>query len=305
MFIIRTGLPYYLLVLNALSKDIPKQQIINVGKNIEVAVDKVRYAPVFGAYYLVITEYQKGQAYWKIIKQLYQKSYIELVITVHTKEQFRNLITKSEDSKFKFKIYDSYSASKRDRNIYIVQMMKSYNPDVVLSNAVLDAIRERLRGYSYEINGYLQQLAWTELTVKNVQKIIPKKDILTTASFGWLLYTGGISVAEADLFIMKYKYYPQALKESLLKYNNKLLAVLPYYTSGEFTEYNYEKFCIDNKKIVPSKFVGQTYLDIFKVMSIEKFYLIDDMLSKIGTESRYNDILLLYKIIRLVRGEMC
>lgn len=302
MYIIRIGMPYYLLIIDALAKGIPSQQVINVGANIELVSEKVKYAPVFGAYYLVITEYQKGQTYWRIVKELANKSYIKLIITVRTKEQFRNLITKAEDGKFDVKIYDSYKASKRDRNMYIVKMLKSYNKDVIISKSVLDAIRERLYGYSFEVNGYLNQLAWSNLTVANVYKIIPKKNILTTASFGWLLYTGEISIVEADRFLLRYKYYPYAISESLKRYTDKLLAVLPFYLKGEFTEYNYEKFCSENKKLIQSQYVAKTYLDIFKVLSIERLYLIDSMLTSIG-DNRINDILILYKVIRLIRGE--
>lgn len=302
MYIIRIGMPYYLLIIDALAKGIPSQQVINVGTNIELVNEKVKYAPVFGAYYLVITEFQKGQTYWRIVKELASKNYIKLVITVRTKEQFSNLITKAEDGKIDFKIYDSYKASKRDRNMYIVKTLRSYNPNVKLSKSALNAIRERLYGYSFEVNGYLQQLAYTNLTVATVQKIIPKKSILTTASFGWLLYSGEISVAEADSFLLRYKYYPYAISESLKRYTAKLLTVLPFYIKGLFTEYNYEKFCAENKKLIQSQYVAKTYLDIFKSLSAERLYLIDGLLNSIG-DNRINDIFILYKVIRLIRGD--
>jgi len=304
MIIIRTGPPYYLLIIDKLSNDIPKTQILNAGKDIESVLPKVQYAPIFGAYYLVILEYQKGQQFWKELKEIESIDYVKLILTTKTKDDFNTVINKSESSKFDYWVYDSYKASKRDKNIYIIKTIKSYNNSVILSNEIIDVIRKRLNGYSYEINGYLQQLAFvSDLSSKNIMKLIPKKNVLTPASFGWMLYSGDLSIKEADAIIYRYKYYPHVLIESIKKYTDKIIDIIPYYLSGEFTEYNYEKFAANNKKLISSQFIALTYLDIFKIISIERLYKISAMLNN-SNGDRVSDILLLYKVVRLITGNI-
>lgn len=302
MFVIRTGPPYYTLVLDALMKSIPKQQVFTVGKDIELAKPKVQYAPIFGAYYLVIAEYQKGKAFWQIVKELENKKFVKLVLLTKTKEEFLTIITKAEDSKFECKNYDAYKASKKDKNLYIVKTLKSFNKDVEIKVSVLDAIRERLQGYNHEINGYLQQLAWLPLNVATVRKVIPKKSMLTVASFGWMLYDRKITVEEADALVLRYRYYPSILGESLKKQTEKLLTLYSFYIKGEFTESNYDSFVANNKKLVPTSYNAKNYLAVFERISLDRMYHIDSLLSDMGKGSRVSDILILYKATRLIGG---
>lgn len=302
MYIIRTGPPYYTLVIDALTKRIPKQQVFTVGKDIDIAKEKVKYAPIFGAYYLVIAEYQKGKAFWQTVKELEVKKYVKVVLLARTKEEFLTVIAKAEDSKFEFKVYDAYKASKEDKNYYIVKTLRSFNKDIVISKTVLNEIRERLQGYNHEINGYLQQLAWVPMTIANVRKIVPKKSMLTVASFGWMLYDRKITIEEADALILRYRYYPTVLGDSLKKYTEKLLTLYHSYIKGDFTELNYDEFITTNKKLVPNPYSAKTYLSIYERLSIDRLYQIDTMLSEIGKSGRLNDILVLYKLVRLIGG---
>lgn len=302
MYIIRTGPPYYTLVLDALMAKIPQQQVFSVGKVIDLAKEKVKYAPIFGAYYLVIAEYQKGKAFWAVVKELENLSHVRLVLLTRTKEEFLTVTTKAEDSKFETKIYDAYNASKKDKNFYIVKTMKSYNPEIQITVPVLDEIRERLQGYNHEINGYLQQLSMLPLNVATVRKTIPKKSMLTVATFGWMLYDLKISIAEADALILRYRYYPVVLCDSLKKHTEKLLVLYRYYLQGEFTELNYDKFIASNKGLVASPYTAKNYLAIFERISIDRMYRIDALLSDVGKVGRVNDILILYKVVRLIGG---
>lgn len=302
MFIIRTGPPYYNLVIDALMNKIPKQQVFIVGKDIELAKDKVRYAPIFGAYYLVIAEYQKGKVFWQIAKELEGRAYVKLVLLTRTKEEFLTVTTKAEDSKFEYKIYDAYKASKKDRNYYIIKTLKGFNKDVIITTPVLNEIRERLQGYNHEVNGYLQQLAWLPLSVATVRKTIPKKSILTVASFGWMLYDRKLSLEEVDKFLLRYQYYPTILKEPLKKHTDKLLNLYPSYIRGEFTEINFDDFIAANKKLIASQYTAKSYLAVYERISIDRLYQIDSILSEIGQGSRVNDVLLLYKAVRLIGG---
>ncbi len=302
MFVIRTGPPYYTLVLDALMTKIPKQQVFTVGKDIEIAKDKVKYAPIFGVYYLVVAEYQKGKAFWQIVKELEGKTYVKLVLLTRTKEEFLTVTTKAEDSKFEYKSYDAYKASKKDKNYYIVKTLKGFNKDVVITVPVLNEIRERLQGYNHEINGYLQQLAWLPLNVATVRKTIPKKSMLTVASLGWMMYDRKISIAEADALILRYRYYPSVLGESLKKHTEKLLTLYTFYIKGEFTELNYDEFITANKKLVANPYTAKNYLAVFERLSLDRMYQIDSLLSEIGKGGRINDILILYKAVRLIGG---
>lgn len=302
MFIIRTGPPYYNLVIDALTQKIPKQQVFTVGTDIDIAKEKVKYAPIFGAYYLIIAEYQKGKAFWQVVKELEDKKYVRLIVLTRTKEDFLTVAAKAEDSKFEFKLYDAYRASKKDKDLYIVKTLKSFNKDIVVPRSVLDEIRERLQGYNHEVNGYLQQLAWIPVTVANVRKVIPKKSMLTVASFGWMLYNKKISIADADALILRYRYYPVVLGDSLKKYTEKLITLYHPYIMGEFTEINYDEFITTHKKLVPSHYSAKTYLSIYERISIDRLYQIDCMLCEIGKSTRVNDILILYKVVRLIGG---
>lgn len=304
MYNIRTGPPYYNLILMALQKGIPPQQVINVGKDIETASERVKYAPIFGAYYLVIAEFRNNKGYWQIVKELEAKSYIRLVLLTRTKDDFMLVNTKAEKSKIQIKVYDSYKASVKDKNTYIMLMLQKYNPDIKVNKSSLDAIRERLNGYTHEVNGYLQQLAWMPLTAASIRKIIPKKDNLTVASFNWMLYGGKITLAEADEFILRYRYYPQVLGETLKKYTEMLLGLYRLYIKGEFTELNVDEFAAINKKTIPNVYAAKSYLDIFSRMSIDRLYQIDSMLSEMDNYNKVKNVLILYKVVRLVGGKI-
>lgn len=303
MIVIRTGPPYYNLIIDALSSKIPKQQVLSVGKDLEIAVDTVKYAPIFGAYYLIIWEYQKGKTYWQTLKDILSKPYVKVIILTRTKDDYLTVIAKSEKSSFEIDIhYDSYKASVKDKNVYIKRVILEHNPKAKLTKTAINTIRERLSGYSVEVNGYLQQLAWLPLTSDNIKKIIPKRSMLTPASFGWMLYDRKISIAEADELILRYQYYPYVLIESLKKYNDKLLKMFPYYLHGDFTEINVDEF-VSSTKLIQNSLVAKSYLEVYERISIERLYQIDSMLSG-DTSSRISNILTLYKIVRLVGGKI-
>lgn len=302
MLIIRTGMPYYNLIIDALSKKVPNQQIFNVGTDLFSVKDNLKYAPIFGAYYLVIAKYDKSQAFWKMIREIEQCDYVKLLLMVYTKDQLKTSILKADNMKLTVAVYDSYKASKRDRNMYIVQKLYEYNSDVKVSNANLDLIRTRLYGYSIEVNSFLQQLARSPINRKSILKIIPKKSIISNSSFGWLAYSGDVSLKELDTFILEHKYYPYGASDSLKKYTDNLISLFPYYLSGRFTECNYEKFIKENNKIINNVYTARTYLEIYSRVSIEKLYRISSMLEDVSFNNRTKSILIIYKVIRLIRG---
>lgn len=300
MYLIRTGPPYYNLIIDALSSKIPKQQVLSVGKEIELAEDTVKYSPIFGAYYLVICEYQKGKVFWQHVKDILSKKYVKLIILTRTKDDYLTIVAKAEKSNIEIKIcYDSYKASVKDRNIYIQRTLLGYNPKIKLNKTIVDTIRERLHGYTSEVNGYLQQLAWLPLTASNIKKIIPKKSMLTPASFGWMLYDKKISIEQADELILRYQHYPIVLFDSLKKYTEKLLDLYPYYIHGSFTDLNVDEF-VATSKLIQSSFVAKNYLDVYERLSIDRLYKIDMMLEL--SNNRVADILTLYKTVRLIIG---
>ena len=221
---------------------------------------------------------------------------------VKNKEEMLNMIAKAEAANMKYHLYDSYKASKNDRNIYIVKKLREYNPDIKLNKTLLNTIRERLNGYSLEINGYLQQIALRNLSVAEIRKVIPKKNILNASSVGWLLYSGDVSLKDVDSLIYDYKYYPRALIDSISRYTDKLIKVIPYYVKGEFNSYTYERFIVSHKDIVNTVYAAKTYLEIFSRISVERIYKIDGLLKDTGND-RLKDVLVLYKCARLIKGE--
>jgi soluble P-type ATPase len=302
MFIVRIGPPYYQLVIDSLSNGIPQQQVFNINKDVESVVDRVKYRPIFGKYYLVIASYVKGKSFWQTVKTLEEKEFIKVIVYTHTKEEFMTMISKAEDTKFDIKVYDSYKASKQDRNVYIIRTLKKLNKDIRLTQSGVDLIRQRLYGYTIEVNGFLQQLAFSDMTQKSISKIIPKKSLLTTNSFGWMMYDNKVSLAEADEFIQRYRYYPMPLVESLKKYTEKLLNIYSYYLKGEFTEVNYDEFIVNHKDLISSQFAAKNILVIFGKISIERLYQIYSMLQSADSQNRMECILILYKCVRLIGG---
>ena len=163
-------------------------------------------------------------------------------------------------------------------------------------------ICDRLSGYSSEVNGFLHQLALSSINATTIQKIIPKRSILTVASFGWLIYDKKISLIEADAFIQQYKYYPMPLIESLLKYTEKLLKLYGYYIKGEFTDINYESFVVEHKKLITSQYNAKNILLVFERLSMERLYKIYSMLCDVNPYNRFECILILYKVVRFIGG---
>ena len=302
MIIIRTGPPYYNLIIDALQRKIPSQSVFNAGKDLSSVQEKIKYVPIFGTYYLVITDYVNNRNQWKLLKDMDSKTFVKIVLLTRTSEDFMNACIKCDKSKIVFKVYDSYKASVRDRELYIMQVLRSFNPDVKMSKTALKTIRERLYGYTTEVNIYLQQLAYLPLTEKTIKKIIPKKNKLTLAGFSWMLYAGKVSLIQADDFIMRYKYYPQALAEVMLKYTDNLLDLYKYYINGEFTELTLDTFVTNNKKLIPSIYAGESHLKTFERLSYDRLCQISILLSEVDNLNKTKGVLNLYKSVRLICG---
>lgn len=302
MVIIRLGPPYYQLVIDKMSKGIPSQQIFKVDKDISIAEAKTKYAPIFGRFYLVQLSYSKDKSFWQSLRNLIKRDYVRIILFVKTKEDLLTAIAKSEDAKLPIQIYDSYKASRADKELYIKKTLLSYNPDIKITPSNVKLICDRLSGYSSEVNGFIHQLALSPINTTTIQKIIPKRSILTVASFGWLIYDKKISLIEADTFIQQYRFYPMPLIESILKYTEKLLKLYGYYIKGEFTDINYESFVVENKKLITSQYNAKNILLIFERLSMERLYKIYSMLCDVNPYNRFECILVLYKVVRLIGG---
>ena len=304
IIIIRTGPPYYNLILDKLEKQTPKQYVFRFDKGVpaEEVASKVEYSPIFGKYYLILLEYTKGSAFWKMLKNIAVKKYIHTVIFCKSSEDYITAVTLSSQHKLETVHYDSYKASILDKNRYIAMKLTEFNPDIQLTSGVITTIRKRLFGYATEINGFLQQLAWmTPLTQKIIHKVIPKKETLTSTTFGRQLFLGKLELYKFDALVLRYRYYPKALLVSLETYMKRLMKCYLPYIEGKYTEANHTEFLADHGKDygLTSEFIAKEILFIYSRFSYEKLSAINAKLAEAGN-NKSEDILILYTLIRII-----
>lgn len=300
MYVIRTGPPYYNLLIKKLEQDLPKQQVITVMDNYDEAKEKMTYVPIFAPYYLVSMYYKRGREFWKFVYWCAEQEHIKLVILCNKKDDYTTVLSLCEQHNISTIQYDSYLASKRDKNRYITHMIYQLNPKAHLTQSALDLIRQRLSGYASEVNAYITKVAFSNFSRKEIMKLIPSKSKLTSSNFGFSVYHGA-KLETLDRFIEKFRYYPKPLITSLTSYTDKITELYKLHLAGEFTGINYKKFVLEqgDKLGIRSEYAAKSYLDVIEHMSYSKLLLINSILSETG-ENRLKNIVILYKLVRII-----
>lgn len=300
MYVVRTGPPYYNLVINKLEQSLPKQQIFTVMDDYEEVKEKMAYVPIFAPYYLVSVYYKHSKEFWKFIYWCAERKYIKTVILCNRRDDYSTVLSLCEQRNIETVQYDSYQASKRDKNRYILHTIYKLNPKAKPTNSSLDLIRTRLAGYSSEVNTFLTKVAFCDFSRKEIMRLIPKKSKLTSSNFGYSVYHK-TSYDTLDSFIEKFRYYPKPLITSLTTYTDKVTSLYKLHLAGEFTGVNYKTFVVNNgeKYGIHSDYAAKSYLDVVEHMSYSKLMLINSMLSEAG-ESRLKNIVTLYKLVRII-----
>lgn len=306
LYITRTGPPYFEIVLKNLRSKIPKISVIQTGDTIDSVLslrNKLSYAPVFGKYYLVISNFMKDKEFFKFIKwATVDVKYIKFVLICKNKNEYQQAVNKAEMNRIPCKTYDPYKASKDDKNLYIQNFLADYGISLKLTE--LDLIRQRLKGYTTEVNSLLQAIAnLPEINRKSIMKTIPKRSDLNPNSFGFSLYSEEYGLNDFLQLLKENQYSVRLLTYSLKSYTNKLLKLYKYYLSGDFTEMNYKSFVIsEGEKVgVQTDYHAQAILDIYSRYSYPKLLTIACMIDDVGN-SRLSHIVLLEKIIYLCRS---
>jgi hypothetical protein len=303
-FIIRTGPPYYETVIDKVKEGIPKQQVFNVEiEELEILKDKLKYIPIFADYYIVSVNYKRKKELTNFLRWAKEFEYIKIIIYCTRSDNYSNMIAFCNQNDIDAFIYNSYKANKEEINSYIIKTIKSINPNASLTMNKVDTIRKRIRGYTMEVYGFLQKLAFTSISPKEIKDIIPKREILTAGTFGYNCYSD-TAISKLDTVIYNYRFYPMVLVDSLNDYVEKVSKLYPYYVSGEFTDYNYNKFIAEkgNKFNILTDYQAQNYLSILKTTSYPKLILIKTIIGDCSKYNRTKTILNLYKLVRIIKS---
>lgn len=303
-FIIRTGPPYYETVVEKVRKGIPSQQIFNVDiEELETLKDKLKYIPIFADHYVVSVNYKRKKELTNFLRWANEYEYIKVIVYCSRNDNYSNMIAFCNQNNIDAFLYNSYKATKEEINDYIIKSIRTINPRALLTMNKVNAIRKRLYGYTLEVYGFLQKLAFTAIEQKDIRDIIPKREVLTAGTFGYNCYSDTV-INKLDMMIYKYRFYPMVLVDSLDEYVDKVYKLYPYYVSGEFTDYNYNTFVAEkgNKFNILTDYQAQNYLSILKRTSYPKLILIKTIIDDCSKYNKTKTVLNLYKLVRIIKS---
>lgn len=304
-YIIRNGPPVYTLLTEKLqSGTVPSNILSSEAYTPAEILQRVSIRSILGKYYLVILNYKErgGSDIIRLVSQLAGFSYVHMILFCTGKQSYIN--ARQRFKSLSPRTLDSYSVSPEFYNEYIKYRILKYNSNAKIPVKLVDTIRNRLRGYT-DIDHFLYKLAYTEITKKSIQTIIPKRNYLTVNTFprDLFLTPEKLNLAKVNEFLNVYKFHIDSVAKPLCEYFRKLYDLYMSYVKGQFTVYNYLNYIENNRGSIANEYNALTILDFFKKTSPLKMEILNKSISDIESEQKnFNQFLILYKFILVCLG---
>lgn len=237
--VLRLGINIYGRYLKSIESKITPNCIQHVTSDTYLRyVSKFNNRPMFSRFYMVYADMDSldkvDKKYIDFLLNCSITPWVVLVVQTRIKETFDQLHFIKGFSDFQF--LDCYNLSKDTLNAYIRAELLSYgaSADKITEDSV-NRIRKRVRYKEYVLDTVLPQLACTELSVKDINRLISPYSGVTLNNFGRCFFDPKKSKPVSEI-MCNYRKYPDTIYKSVMEYINSWCKFYDIYVTGEFCE---------------------------------------------------------------------
>lgn len=260
--------------------------------------------PMFSRFYLIYADVELldkvDKRYLAFLLNCAVIPWIRLVVRTRIKETFDQLHFLKGFSEFQF--LDCYNLSKDTLNAYIKAELLSNGADKSkVTEEIVNRIRKRVRYKEYVLDSILPQLACTELTPKDVNRLITPYSGVTLSNFGRRFFEPQKAKPVAEL-MCNYRKYPDLLYKSVLDYIDSWCKFYNIYITGEFCEDNIISWLetSGSKYGITYEYQARQWLDALSRYSYEFMIFAYIQLQPVGSKGASEKMNALYKVYRMV-----
>lgn len=294
--VVLRGVPYYEPVINKLWSSVPAiSRIVFTTAQSENILSKIKYRPIFSSHYVIRIELDK-LLQLDIVQEFIQLEWVQVIVFINDIDTFEMCKQKLKGDTIIF--FNSTNASDNVVDKYIAYKLMTITRQVPKAD-IVKKIRNRMRFREYELESRLTLFGNSKMTAKDFSACFPKRRIITLSNFPYNFLMKS-HLGELGQFLLKYRYSPRYLYQSLEEYFIYLFKLYDEYILGRLTKDNKAQWLLNRGKLfkITREYKLNQIFAIFEKYSYEKLLLLDRQIKSYRSRSTYMQIYYLYLMLR-------